>query len=148
MVFESKITIAFCNANKLQEKKFEEQHVSLKKTTEGDKVSFVYHFSFEVYPNPQELTICNGEVSYIDSLSYIKEKTFTLNGNQVVVKKYRQHDNIWAYGNVYINDYLGIIIDREITKFEEVVTLFDTTTLTELHTAILADHDFFEFDIK
>lgn len=148
MVFESQITIAVCNANKLQEKKFEEHYISLKKTTEGYKVSLVYHFPFEVYPNPQVLTISNEEVSYIDSLSYIKEKTFTLNGNGIVVKKYKLHDDIWAYGNVYINDSLGIIIDRQITKFEEVVTLFDTATLTELHTAILADHDFFELDIK
>lgn len=127
---------------------FEKDSLTLRKIVFSDSVVFYYPYR-HLMNYTDTLIIKKDKVVLRQELKYLSQKTITLNGKPVTVKKYSQ-DVLpnGPVGNIYINDSLGIVVSRTLAHPNSMsIHCYDSPKLEELHKAIAADRSFFEFVI-
>lgn len=122
-----------------------DMHISVK-SSYGDTIKYVY-YNEGLTDYVDTLTIYKRDSLVLrNQLKLMSEKNISFNGKSVRVKKYRQSaDPMGPFGNVYINDSMGILLTRYVAHpAGENVIMYNTSQFLALHKAIVNDSVFFK----
>lgn len=111
----------------------------------GDSTIFVYSYS-ELSQNNDTLIIKNDSAWFNRNLlKLVGEKNLTYKDTVCLVAKCH-YQPLSAYGNLYINDSLGLVFARLGTQPQgEAFIFYNTDEYSSLHEAIANDSAFYEY---
>jgi len=116
------------------------------KSIHGDTIKFLYYnegltdyIDTLIIYSPDSLVLRN-------QLKLISEKMINLNGKRISARKYRScTESLGPYGNVYINNSMGILATRFLSHpYGEKVIFYNPDQFSDLHKEIINDTIFFE----